>query len=383
MEKKDKLLPITPIPGNVYAPYENLSQKDIDYLGLQAKNDFNDINFRDIKQVPADVARKTIAELRPDNIKKTWSDINKENEAKEIAFKESQPDSFLEFYNKYVPQPKENKETENSLRRLALAELIQKGIAGMGNVAYAKFGGKNKQWDSQPVSNTYLKSIEAAEQRRKYFDALNHDYNKGMFNVAVEDWKYKKGKEAKAADDEESKRRFDEENERVKERLRIEQQKADDAKKYHDGMLILKSTPKQNISYDITKDRNVVPINVNGEPWYYYKKQWNSVFDIAKKSPSNKQFLNISLDNIDPVTAATMVDRAIGNAVQDGDISTIDALRNMRIGATGWNINDNYSEQKTQTTTNIQDTKPTQNTPTKGTVTKTKSGFNSWTPPTN
>jgi hypothetical protein len=70
MEKKDKLLPITPIPGNVYAPYENLSQKDIDYLGLQAKNDFNDINFRDIKQVPADVARKTIAELRPDNLKK-------------------------------------------------------------------------------------------------------------------------------------------------------------------------------------------------------------------------------------------------------------------------------------------------------------------------
>ena len=295
---------------------------------------------------------------------------------------ETQPDSFLDFYKKYVPQPKESKETENSLRRLAIAELIQKGIAGVGNVAMSEFADKTKQWDSQPVSNTYLKSIEAAEQRRKYFDALNHDYQRGMFNVAVEDWKYKKGKEAKAAEDEERKA------DKIQRQKNFEAEMGLKSKEYERKVnadlakATLARTPKQTAPYDITKDRNVKPINVNGTPWYYYEAQWNDVFNVAKKSPSNKEFIDIRLDRIDPVIAATMVDRAIGNAIEDGHVETVDKLRTLRIGGMGWQVPE--ATKKTETTTApVQPQTEKTITPIKGTLTKSKSGLNIWTPPKN
>jgi hypothetical protein len=323
MEKKDKLLPITPIPGNVYAPYENNNQNDIDAVSESQR-----LLANREKEINANEFAKNINSDQTNN-------KNAINISAETNF-EQQPDSFLDFYKKYVPPPKENKETENSLRRLALAELIQKGIAGVGNVAYAKFGGKNKQWDSQPVSNTYLKSIEAADQRRKYFDSLNHDYKKGMFNVAVEDWKYKKGKEQREAD---QLRADQERNEDYENRLSIailqEEGKNARTAKMNEvrqklAGLRLNNVPEQSkipsqYSETITTEGGNVYVAPQGLVDIYLK---------AKDKGYGKDNLVVNLQDIKPQDKVTMYN-VITEAINNADDDVFKTIQEVRYGGTG------------------------------------------------
>lgn len=209
----------------------------------------------------------------------------------DITTIEAQPqeDDLMSIYKKYIKPPKENKETENSLRRLAIGEAISKGIAGVGNM----FSGKPTQYDSQPMSNTYLKSIEAADERRKRFDALNHDYVNGLYNTEVNQWKYNKAKEDKAADDAEAKRRFDlEHGRRVAadaDRLKIAKLKAETNQKRHKEVTA-KRLPAA-LNYETATDSDGASVLVG-------RNKMDAILSYALKAGVGKGILPLQLSDI-------------------------------------------------------------------------------------
>lgn len=289
--------------------------------------------------VPRQTAMKTIYEAQgsPNYIKESWSDIDAKNQP--------EPDDLMSIYKKYIKPPKENKETENSLRRLAIGEAIQKGIAGVGNV----FSGKPTQFDSQPMSNTYLKSIEAADERRKRFDAQNHDYVNGMYNTEVNQWKYKKGKEEKAADQ----LRADKEKEAdYANRLAIAElqetgknnrlAKANEVRQKIAGLRLnnVAETDKIPSQYSET-------ITTEGGNVYVAPQGLAAIYLKAKEKGYGKNNLVVNLQDIKPQDKVTMYN-IITEAINNGDDDVFNTIQEVRYGGKGKQSNATPTPQSTQ-----------------------------------
>lgn len=239
-------------------------------------------------------------------IKESWSDID--------AKKEPEPDDLMSIYKKYIKPPKENKETENSLRRLAIGEAISKGIAGVGNM----FSGKPTQYDSQPMSNTYLKSIEAADERRKRFDAQNHDYVGGMYNTAVDSWKYNKGQAAQKAKDDEDKRRWEAEFGLKGKALEYknEQEKGKIAARIKAAQITAQKTAGKKLStgsFVVARDPNGIEIKFGND-------RVSDIYNYAKRNGAYAGKLEAELSQItDPAVKVQLVKNWVVEAIQKND----------------------------------------------------------------
>lgn len=265
----------------------------------------------------------------------------------DITTIEAQPqeDDLMSIYKKYIKPPKENKETENSLRRLAIGEAISKGIAGVGNIV----SGKPTQYDSQPMSNTYLKSIEAADERRKRFDAQNHDYIGGMYNTAVDSWKYKKGEERQkeldarqALKEKQAQENWEKEqtdkNERARlayaGRLKIAKMRSDDAAKNK----TLKADDDKLKEY-----KHIIPLrDENDQPYDARVSDMglSLLLKAAIKDPGQQKQLNIALaaGGISEINARSTIQSAVMTAVNNNDQQTLDVLEKVRMGGSGLDV---------------------------------------------